>query len=129
MNGGRTISVHKNNCKLAPHHSQHLNFDEPELDQNEILPTTGDPFRFSSFDALAPFDDTPDDTPDNNPNDRTTPEPEEPPDPDLGEPDTPPEPRPGRAPLDPELRQDPLGLPKLMQLLACQDKNSQLYRV
>ena len=34
MNGGRTITVHMNNCKLAPHRSQHLNFNDPEPDIN-----------------------------------------------------------------------------------------------
>ena len=122
MNGGRTISIHKNNCKLAPHRSQHLSFDEPE-------PTTRDPVRFSSIDAPVPFDDTPDDTPDNN--DRTTPEPKEPPDPDPGEPDTPREPGPARAPLDLGLRQKrpPWTSQKLVRLLASQAKNYPLYQV
>ena len=94
INGGRTISVHKNNCKLAPHCSQHLSFDEPEPEQdipNPAVPTK-DPFGFSSVNPPISFDDTPDDVTDNN--DRMTPEPDKPPDPDPGEPDSPPVPGP-----------------------------------
>ena len=42
LNGGHTISVHKNNCKLAPHRSQHLTFDEPQPEQDipdPVVPT------------------------------------------------------------------------------------------
>ena len=113
LNGGQTITIHKNNCKLAPHRFQHLTFDETESDQE--LPdndnTISDPFRFSSIDCPTLFDDTHDDAFDNT--DRTTPEPEEPPDPNREDPNAP---VPGAAapyPTDPGLRQnDPPGPPR-----------------
>ena len=72
---------------------------------------TKDPFWFSSANPPISFDDTPDDVIDNN--DRMTPEPDEPPDPNPGEPDSPPVPEPARAPIDPGLRQnDPPGPPR-----------------
>ena len=117
LNGGRTITVHKNNCKLAPHRSQHLDFDEPETDPE--LPSTdltiSNPFRFSSIDYPIPIDDAHDDALDNT--DRTTPKPEEPPDPEPDdEHEDPTAPVPGAAardPLDPGLRQaDPPGPPR-----------------
>ena len=84
LNGGRTITVHKNNCKLAPHCSQHLTFDETETDlelpDTNTDPTISNPFRFSSIDCPTPIDDAHDDALDNS--DRTTTEPEEAPDPD-----------------------------------------------
>ena len=42
MNGGRTISVHKNHCKLAPHRLQHPNFndlDSETPEENEETPS------------------------------------------------------------------------------------------
>ena len=91
--------------------SQHLNFDDPEPESEELEIPERDPFRFSAQDAPLLFDDTPDNT-----HDRTTPESTDPPDPDPPtEPPGPrdPEPEPGPAPLDPGLRQDdPPGPPR-----------------
>ena len=117
MTGGRTITIHKNNCKLAPHRFQHLSFDDPEPESEDLEIPERDPFRFSAQDTPLLFDDTPDDTHDRttpkptdplDPNPRNQDPPTEPPDPDLRDP----KPEPGPAPLDAGLRQnDPPGPP------------------
>ena len=100
MAGGRTITIHKNNCKLAPQRFQHLHFADPEPETNNTEQPDPDPFRFSAQDFPTFFDDSTNDTPKG-----TIPEPNEPPDPDLPDPQDPdPEPEPG--PLDPGLRHD-----------------------
>ena len=44
MTGGRTITVHKNNCKLAPQRFQNLNFNDPEPEAEETEAPEPDPF-------------------------------------------------------------------------------------
>ena len=90
IGGGKTIHVHKNNCKLAPYRSQHLLANEPDPDAKTnplSLPSTK--FKYSSFDPPLPGDEEPaeadvSDEPD------TPPVSNSPPDPDTG-PSTPPE--------------------------------------
>ena len=123
LNGGRTISVHKNNCKLAPHRSQHLTFDESDTDlerpETDADLTISNPFRFSAIDCPTPVEDAHDDALDDR--DRTPPEPVEPPDPGPDtdqhpDPEGPNTPAPGAAaryPADPGLRQtEPPGPPR-----------------
>ena len=107
MTGGRAISMHKNNCKLAPQGFQHLLFDDPDPETDQSEPPDPDPFRFSAQDFTPTLDDTTDDTPDG-----TIPEPNEPPDTNPPNPQDPgPEPEPG--PLDPRLRhEEPPGPPR-----------------
>ena len=115
MTGGRTITIHKNNCKLAPQRFQHLNFDDPETETDDNEAPESDPFRFSAQNPSVSFDDLTDYTPPG-----TNPEPTNPPDPlPPDPPDTDPtlapdpNPGPGPAPLDPGLRQnEPPGPPK-----------------
>ena len=52
IGGGRTIHVHKNNCKLAPYRSQHLlAHEDPDLpEDNSPLPPSKNRFKYSAFD-------------------------------------------------------------------------------
>ena len=66
ISGGRPISTHINNCKLAPYRDQHLLFSEPSVNNEETTSTAvPDPnfFRYSKHDSDSfPFnDDSPSD--------------------------------------------------------------------
>ena len=98
--GGRTITMHKNNCKLAPQRFQHLLFSDPEPETDDSDQPDPEPFRFSAQDFTPTFDDTTDDTPEG-----TIPEPNEPPDDNLPNPQDP-EPDPEPDPIDPRLRHE-----------------------